>query len=252
MDVPEIEFATVPQFLHSLTSYPHEAWIYRGESDISRPIIPKAGRPQYYSPKLDDPDLQESPPPDICRFNHWRKLAIAYHQSLPENDFDCLAFAQHYGLATRLLDWTENPLVALFFAVDSCSKNVGVVYCYSSKWHLDSRKLKIDECPNIAQFTPPPFDRRILVQSGVLTYHPDPSEPLVPESVQDLDVMAPEHGLNLVRFTIKSGLKPLVKRQLNHFGINRKTLFPDIEGLSNFINWETEYNANPPSYDDLE
>jgi len=30
---------------------------------------------------------------------------------------DCIAYSQHYGLPTRLVDWTRNPFVALFFAI---------------------------------------------------------------------------------------------------------------------------------------
>ena len=245
MDIPEHKFATIPQFLELISAYPNLAWVYRGESDLTRDIVSKAGRPKYFLAETEWSESDGFGPRDIRRFRHWRRLAVAYERDLPENDFDCLAYAQHYGLATRFLDWSKNPLVALFFAVDSCSKKDGAVYCFSPHLHLDSQTAVMGSVPEIALFTPPPFDQRILLQSGVLTYMPNPSVPLLPSSIRDLGGLAPDHGMNLVRFVVLKDMKPILKRMLDEIGVNRKSLFPDIEGLSNFVNWQTECFASP-------
>ena len=49
-------------------------------------------------------------------------------------------------------------------------------------------------------------------------------------------------NVNLVRFIVSAKLKSLVLGQLNDIGINRKRLFPDFEGLSKHVNWQTRYN----------
>jgi len=245
MEVPEITFVTIPQFLQGIAGYPNICWIYRGQADASWPLKPKAGRPEYFLPELDKPEHDGLPPRDIRRFKYWCKLAVAYNKTLPSNDFECLAFAQHYGLATRLLDWSTNPLVALFFAVDSCSLSDGAVYCHSPQGHVDPKIAELGALPFVGQYTPPPFDSRILLQCGVFSYHPTPSEELRIGPVhEDLGRLKPDHGLDLVRFLVLADLKPILKRQLDEIGVNRKSLFPDLDGLSDFVNWGTRRSAS--------
>ncbi len=103
--------------------------LYRGQN-CDLPLLPKIGR---YKKSIDD--LLEI---ELALIEEFEKRSIPFLGFEPDNDWDFLACAQHFGLPTRLLDWSENPLIALWFAVangESKSKN-GVV------WVLD---VKIDD-----------------------------------------------------------------------------------------------------------
>jgi hypothetical protein len=187
----EHNFGTLPQFIQIVGKYWNElGWIFRGQVRDAEewPLLPKAGRPEYFSEATPYWKKRNQITNDLGDFHTWRESAIAFTNQLPTNDFECLAYAQHYGLATRLLDWSTNPLVALFFAVESDLDKDGVVICYNPSGYIDRDNISLIDCPAVACVKSRPFDRRIAAQSGIFTYHPLPHQALLPKAVSGATV----------------------------------------------------------------
>ena len=85
--------------------------LYRGLGAASFDLRPKVGRLQP-SGNSAKKTVNESLMLELFRRQSTDRLIIPV-----TDDWELLAIAQHHGLATRLLDWTRNPLVALYFAV---------------------------------------------------------------------------------------------------------------------------------------
>ena len=78
----------------------------------------------------------------IARF---RQRSIPFHSRALADPWECLFLMQHSGVLTRLLDWSESPLMALFFAVTSARHTLGlrgrpVFRGDASIWLLDPGK----------------------------------------------------------------------------------------------------------------
>jgi len=207
----------------------NQIWIFRGQkNEPTWKLRPKAGRKLLAIP-------------DQNLFRAWKRYAVSREEGLSyKSDWDWLALAQHYGLPTRLLDWTVNPLVAAFFAVKQSGNSEGVIYAFYQRGSVDVG-LAHEPLQDGQDSPPEPFDTtdikkvkpryvtsRLLAQDGIFTIH-NPPELALEDNIQDQQ--------ELIKIVINKNCLEELTIDLSYYGINEKTMFPDLGGLSDYMSW---------------
>ncbi|MFI5098302.1 MAG: FRG domain-containing protein [Candidatus Acidiferrales bacterium] len=192
--------------------------IYRGVTKLTHQLTPDIGRPDISGAS----STLERDEKTILRL--FKERAIPYLSFKPDTEWDWLAIARHHGLPTRLLDWSRNPLVAAYFAVEKESTEDSLIYAYHNETYI-----RTDKCPDpfemtrVGKFIPKHVSSRIIAQVGVFTIHPKPGEAFESPDVE--------------RLILKAECREDLKWILYKYGIHRASLFPDLDGLAAHIKW---------------
>jgi len=155
------------------------------------------------------------------------------------DDDQILALGQHYGLHTPLLDWTESPYVALFFACcsDPLSREQAVWAAHRTHLpallsqesrHLNFLDIRIDENP------------RILAQRGLFSRLRGGG--CLARAVQSIskgrkDSLEAAYSTVLAKLIIRIPDLNGAIRDLNRMNVAWLSLYPDLEGSARHSNY---------------
>lgn len=239
MAIIETEINNVAKYISVITSLKcdHKKLWFRGHASDEYKLMPSIYRTPY---------TWENEAPLLRQF---KARAARFLNHIPNNNSEWLFIMQHHATPTRLLDWSENALVALSFAVQyRSSKHKGND---ANVWCLDPIKLnsnirfpEYDEenIPNICENTAlwqmykstrqkfpvaivgPQNTERIIAQKGVFTLFPN-QESFSLDGLDNADHF-------LIRIKIPKEHIDSIKEELYYIGITESSIFPDLDSIS--------------------
>lgn len=213
MTSEQIGFQLIAKYLEAIAEKPLTDVLYRGHGDETWDLTPSAFRDLAWG--IDNEEKLEK----------WMRAAARLASPRPRSSVEWLALAQHYGIPTPLLDWTANPLVALFFAAYEAIDKVGCV------WQVRTTSA-FEHLPHPESVTPFRKDRarpglvhatamnpRSRAQSSAMSIHRDAQDTVAAELLR-------------VAWRVQPGEKIPIVDGLAALGLEEGTLFSDLALLA--------------------
>jgi hypothetical protein len=216
---------------------------FRGHSDNSWKLTPSIARDGA------DPVNRE-----WALFKRFKQNASRFIQGqVLQTNWEWFFLMQHYGVPTRLLDWSENPLVALYFCVSNpnldgkdanlwalspVNYNTGAgvtssykkdIPCFDLDKELDGYQtgnvLGSTSSLNPIACIAPKNSTRMAAQYGVFTIFHSEFKPL--EETADAQA--------IWKYRIPSGSKPSLRKDLGLLGYSKLSMFPEIGNIADYL-----------------
>lgn len=171
-----------------------------------------------------------------------------------DNEWETLIDMQHYGVPTRLLDWTSNLGIALYFActssindnhmslyimnpleLNSLSGKKGIPILPNDAMGLSYIDNYVDKIPFPARYPIAVkcdnINSRVKAQSGMFTIHGDE------DNEEEIDIITAilDKKSSIYKIEICPEAYDSIKEYLDITGIKDYTIFPDIQGIARHL-----------------
>lgn len=241
----ERRITSVADFLEAIRAdrdaNPGTVW-FRGHADASWQLLPGFLR--------SSADTSET-----TLLNRFRQSAAMLAEYHPSTSFDWTFLMQHYGVPTRLLDWSESPLISMYFAVEDSASGAdtdAALWClwpttlnrhanivdkvegqyipsfedeelqsYSTESLRQNTRIELYPVATIATRN----NARIQAQLGTFTIHHNKRIPI--EDVGD--------GSHVVKYVIPHEAREKLAAELKLLGLTRFSLFPELASVGSIL-----------------
>lgn len=244
-------FITEQEYREDLDRY-RNSYLYRGMPNSSFKMETSLHRNCKHLQKELEPAILEN----------FAKYAVIGDPTIAESVWRQMILGQHYGLPTRLLDWSHSALVGLHFA--TAEDNMALMEEHDCMvWRIDMNEMhrllpnRYQEIVNRKQSTifsvdmlleaadslseydsdmgdkamviiePPSINQRIVNQYSFFS--------LIPMQMTDIERFLDEHTENTVKYIIKAGLRWRVRDMLDQLNMSERIVYPGLDGLSRWI-----------------
>ena len=267
---------TLSEYLHEVSKI-RRRW-RRGEENSkgdSRPLWFRGQRSEAWDlrPRIYRDEYADATESELRLEFEGNGLQLAT-SNLSRTKWEWYFLMQHYGAPTRLLDWSGNPLAALYFALaderdDLKNRDAAVWILDPWRWnslHFDG--LRGPSLPNWEEaqpylpdlemacdgvkvgkrwpiaIEPPSIDRRLASQTARFLLFGKKKSLLNAANRTDMGNRGKRQS-RLEQIVIASNKLESLRFELDDVGINHRILFPDLQGLGTHLSWEWRNFSKP-------